>query len=172
MDRYVHHQLRAVYTAFAALVICVAVTSGVRGELMTSYGVGWFALGVVAFPVVFTLLAATRLKWVGDIRDFETAVSLEETPDGVSLRRHPVNWWLFTVMLVPTLALAIGYAEWIALLPLWSALISLGQVWVAADWERKNGKVLWRGHDTDAPWKLSYSPGALRGKAPARTTSA
>ncbi|MFF4272995.1 hypothetical protein [Streptomyces sp. NPDC001536] len=159
MDRYVHHELRAVYTAFAALAVCVPVTVGVRGAPMTAYGVGRFALGLIAFTVVFTLLGATRLKWVGEIRDFESAVPLEQPPTAVvSLRRRPLNWWLLPVMLVPTLVLAIAYAPWIALLPLWSALVWLGQAWLAAGWERRNGKVLWRGHDTDAPWKLSYSP--------------
>lgn len=159
MDRYIHHQLRSVYTALAALAVSVAVTSGVRGAPLTAYGVGWFALGLVAFTVVYTLLGATRLKWVGDLRDFESAAPLEHPPtNDVSLRRRPLNWWLFTVMSVPTFTLAIAWEPWIALLPLWSAVAWLGQVWLAADWERKNGKVLWRGHDEDAPWKLSYSP--------------
>jgi hypothetical protein len=173
MDRYVHHELRSVYTALAALAVSLAVTSGVRGAPMTAYGAGTFALALIAFTVVFTLLGATRLKWVGEIRDFESAVPLETAPaHGISLRRHPLNWWLFTVMSVPTFVLAIAWEPWIALLPLWPTLAWLGQAWLAADWERRNGKVLWRGHDTDAPWKLSYSPGVRRGAAPAGTTTA
>jgi hypothetical protein len=173
MDRYVHHELRSVYTALAALAVSLAVTGGVRGAPMTAYGAGRFALGMIAFTVVFTLLGATRLKWVGEIRDFEAAVPLETAPaEVVSLRRHPLNWWLFTVMSVSTPVFAVAWEPWIALLPLWPALSWLGQAWLAADWERRNGKVLWRGYDTDAPWKLSYSPGGSRREAPAGTAAA
>ncbi|MEU6377601.1 hypothetical protein [Streptomyces sp. NPDC046909] len=176
MDRYVHHELRSVYTALAALAVSLAATSGVHGAPMTAYGVGRFALGLVAFAVVCTLLGATRLKWVGEIRDFEAAIPLPEAPaKSIGLRRHPLNWWLFTVMTVPTLVLAIAWAPWIALLPLWPALAWLGQIWLAVDWERRNGRVLWRGADSDAPWKLAYSvgvPSRNGAGAPAGTTPA
>lgn len=162
MDRYVHHELRSVYTALAALAVSLAVTSGVRGAPLTAFGAGLFVTVMLAFTVISTLLHATRIKGIGELRDFESAVLLEQAPaDEVSLRRHPLNWWLFTVMAVSTLALALAYEPWIALLPLWPALAWLGQAWLAAEWERRNGKVLWRGHDTDAPWKLSVSPRPL-----------
>lgn len=160
MDRYVHHELRSVYTASAALAISVAVTAGVRGALMTAFGLGRFLLCMVGFTVVHTLLGATRLKWVGEIGDYEAAVPLEAAPENaVSLRRRPLNWWLLTAMLVPTVVFAIAWEPWIALLPLWWVLAWSGQAWLVADWERRHGRVLWRGHDEDAPWRLSYSPG-------------
>lgn len=172
MDRYVHHELRSVYTALAALAISVTATSGVRGAPLTAFGLGWFLMAMLAFTVVYTLLGATRLKWVGEIRDFEAAVPLEEAPAGVSLRRHPLNWWLFVVMLVPSFALALAWEPWVALLPLWSALAWSGQAWLAVDWERKHGRVLWRGHDQNAPWKLSYSPGRTSQGTARRTAPA
>ncbi|WP_405670932.1 hypothetical protein [Streptomyces sp. NBC_01530] len=134
------------------------VTTGVRGAPLTAGGLGTFVTCGLAFTVVSTLLHASRVRWFGEVRGFEEAASLDQAPLAVPLRTHPLNAWLLAVMLVPTLALAIA---WVALLPLWAALPWLGQAWLAAGWERRNGKVLWRGHDQDAPWKLSVSPRPL-----------
>ncbi|MCX5050464.1 hypothetical protein [Streptomyces sp. NBC_00474] len=161
MDRYVHHELRSVYSALVALAVCVPVTTGVRGAPLTAGGLGMFVTCGLAFTVVSTLLHASRVKWFGEVRDFERAVPLDQAPPAVSLRTHPLNTWLLAAMLVPTLALAIAWEPWVALLPLWAALPWLGQAWLAADWERRNGKALWRGHDHDAPWKLSVTPRPL-----------
>lgn len=155
MDRYVHHELRSVITASAVVAVCVPITVSVHGGPVGSTGVPLFVAALIAFVTLFTLAQATRIKWIGRVPDFESAVALEEPPAESSLLRRPVNPWLFAVMGAGTLGTALAWDPMAALFPLWLALAWLGQAGLAADWERRNGRTLWRGHDPDRPWLLS-----------------
>ncbi|WAZ23555.1 hypothetical protein STRCI_004903 [Streptomyces cinnabarinus] len=161
MDRYVHHELRSVITVLAAVAVCAPVTAAVHGTLIDSGDLSLFLAGLIGFAVLFTLAQASRIKWLSEVLDFEAAVPLEEPPPEVSLLRHPVNPWLLAVMTAGTLGTALAWEPAAALFPLWLALAWLGQAWLAVNWERGNGKVLWRGHDPDKPWRLSVSPRPL-----------
>ncbi|MDT9697849.1 hypothetical protein [Streptomyces sp. P17] len=161
MDRYVHHELRSVFSALAVAAVCVPVTGVARGALVSASGLPLFLLGLIAFATVFTLLQSTRIKWLSEVLDFEAAVPLEEPPAETPLRRRPVNPWLFTMMTAATLGFAFALDPAAALFPLWLALAWLGQAYLAVNWERRHGKTLWRGHDPDKPWRLSVSPRPL-----------
>ncbi|MEV5438602.1 hypothetical protein AB0K80_21680 [Streptomyces sp. NPDC052682] len=52
----------------------------------------------------------------------------------------------------------VAAVPWVLLVPVWSALDWLGEAAVVAHRERRNGRLLWRGHVTSRPWELSWSP--------------
>ncbi|MEV0170723.1 hypothetical protein AB0I00_06290 [Streptomyces sp. NPDC050803] len=161
MDRHVHHELRSAITALTVAAICAPLTVNVHGTLFGPGGLHLFLAGLIGFPVLLTLLQATRIKWIGEIGDFETAVALPEPPAEKSLLRHPLNPWLFAMMTPVTLGLAFAWEPATALLPLWPALAWLGRAWLAAEWERRHHKTLWRGHNPEKPWRLSLTPRPL-----------
>lgn len=155
MDRYVHHELRSVSTALAVVALCVPVTVSVHGAPVGSSGLPLFMAALIAFVALFTLAQATRIRWIGRVQDFEAAAPLAEPPTERSLLRRPLNPWLFAVLAAGTLGTALAWEPMAALFPLWLALAWSGQAGLAADWERRNGKILWRGHDPEKPWLLS-----------------
>ncbi|MBC2901300.1 hypothetical protein [Streptomyces cupreus] len=161
MDRYVHHELRSVITVLAVSAVCIPATVGAHGAPVSAMGLPLFLTGLIGFATLFTLAQATRIKWLSEVLDFEAAVPLEEPPPETSLLRRPVNPWLFVTMTAGTLGVAFAWEPAASLFPLWLALAWLGQAGLAADWERRHGKVLWRGHDPDKPWRLSFSPRPL-----------
>ncbi|WKX11801.1 hypothetical protein [Streptomyces sp. NL15-2K] len=77
MDRYVHHQLRAVVSILAAAAVAAAVVGVVRGFPPPKMNGLLLVALLLAFVVVSTLLKATRIKWVSEVRDFEAAVPVE-----------------------------------------------------------------------------------------------
>ncbi|MGW0910730.1 hypothetical protein ACWD1Z_03105 [Streptomyces sp. NPDC002784] len=161
MDRYVHHELRSVGTASATVAVCVPVTAGVHGAPLDAGGLGLFAAALLGFAVLCTLAQASRIRWLSEVLDFEAAEPLATPPAAAPLLRHPVNWWLFTVMTAGTLGAALAWEPVAAVFPLWPAAAWLGQAWLADGWERRHGKVLWRGHDPDRPGRLAVSPRPL-----------
>ncbi|WP_338782574.1 hypothetical protein [Streptomyces sp. DG1A-41] len=48
---------------------------------------GLYAAAVLASIVVWTLLKATRIKWFGEVRDFEKAVRLDGTDPALATER-------------------------------------------------------------------------------------
>ncbi|MFC8140428.1 hypothetical protein ACFUKV_01455 [Streptomyces paradoxus] len=162
MDRLVHHELRAVVSVLAATAVALTTVGLVRGFSAPSEPgrLGLYAGGVLAFLLLWTLLKATRLKWVGEVRDFEEATPVEGTgrplPTERFLRDQPFSPRLCVLYLLFTVPLSL-WEPWAAVLPLWSALDWLGQAAIAAHWERRNGLVLWRGRVESRPWELSVS---------------
>jgi hypothetical protein len=168
MDRYVHHQLRAVVSILAAAAVAAAVVGVVRGFPPPKMNGLLLAALLLVLVVVSTLLKATRIKWVSEVRDFEAAVPLEDTdvvlPTNRFLRDQPFSPKLFVLYLVSTVLMF--WEPWVVLIPLGSALDWLGQAAVAARWERRHGKVVWRGRVRSSPWELSVSP-----RPPTRTAT-
>jgi hypothetical protein len=162
MERYVHVELRAVFSAVAAAVAGMAVTGGVRGFPSVSVReAGSLIVLVLAFETAFTLLKASRLRWFSEVRDYEAAVPVAETgaalPADASLRHRPFSVRVLVGGLVVGVAVGLLWEPWVPLLLLWAAVDWLGQAGLAARWERRHGRVLWQGHDSDEPWRLSFS---------------
>lgn len=160
MDRYVHHQLRAVVSILAAGAVAAAVAALVRGFSPPKTDGLRFVAILFALLLVSTLLKATRVKGFSDVRHFEAAVPLDDTvvlPTDGFLRDQPFSRKLFVLYLVLTLPASVFWEPWIVLLPLGSALDWLGQAVVALHWERGHGRVVWRGHVGSRPWELSVS---------------
>ncbi|MFF5963965.1 hypothetical protein ACFY64_09485 [Streptomyces collinus] len=162
VDRLVHHELRAVLSVCAALAVALTALGLVRG-ISAPDRPGALALyfgALLALLVVWTLLKATRLKWISHVRDFEKAVPVEDLdvalPTGRFLRDQPFSLRLFVLYLVLALPLAF-WEPWTLALLLWSALDWLGQAALSAHWERRTGLLLWRGHVGSRPWELSVS---------------
>lgn len=76
-------------------------------------------------------------------------------PTNGFLRDQPFSRKLFVLYLV--FSLPMFWEPWVVLIPLGSALDWLGQAAVAAHWERRHGKVVWRGRVHSSPWELSVS---------------
>ncbi|MCT9081683.1 hypothetical protein [Streptomyces fulvoviolaceus] len=162
MFRYVHLELKAAFAAAAALIVTLAVLFVVRGSPVLADA--WW-LSVVAMVVVAALwtgLQASRSKWGGKARDFEAAVPRED-PQGVlpagrgRLLHRPFRWVLFLTLLAVSLPLSFWHSN-LALVQLWLTLYWLSGALAAARWERRNGVLLWQGHDRNDPLKLSYTP--------------
>jgi hypothetical protein len=160
--RYVHHQLVVITTAVCACAVSAPVSFGVHGELPVVDDTVWtFVLILLGCHVFYGLLQASRLKWFSEVRDFETAVLLEDPeavlPADYSVRRLLVHWGFFGVDLVPWLAMGLAVNPWLSLIPLAMVPDRLIQAAIAVRWERKHGVLLWRGHVPSRPWELSYS---------------
>lgn len=149
--------------AVCACVVSVPVAFGVRGTPAgvddTVWTVGLIFLSGSAF---YAMLAASRLKWVGEVRLFEEAVPLDDPetlrPVHHSLRRNLIDKRFLSVLLVSSLVAGLALSPWLSLIPLWLSLDWLIRAGIAARWEKKNAVLLWRGHAPDRPWELSYSP--------------
>ncbi|MFJ8532972.1 hypothetical protein [Streptomyces sp. NPDC093591] len=161
MDRYVHHQLRAVVSILAAGAVAATAAGVVRGFSPPKAEGLRFAAILFALLLVSTLLKATRIKGFSDVRHFEAAVPLDDTavvlPTDGFLRDQPFSRKLFVLYLMLTLPVSVFWEPWIVLLPLGSALDWLGQAAVAVHWERRHGRTVWRGHVGSRPWELSVS---------------
>lgn len=174
MDRLVHHELRASLAALLAFVISAVAVAVVRG-IPTVPRAGRAVLyvgGFLAILVVYTLLKATRVKGLSEVREFEAAVPADPDralPAEDFWHDRPVSPRMFWLILVPTLAVTLLWEPWFLLFPLGSALDWAGQAALVARWERRHGRVLWRGHVGSRPWELSYSP--LSPPPPARTAT-
>ncbi|MFE7232455.1 hypothetical protein ACWCRF_32290 [Streptomyces sp. NPDC002405] len=154
MRRYVHNELATVAEAVCTVALSTPVGFGVHG--IPKADADWQAIpAVIALSAVLGVLACTRWTWLGGKkRDFERAVPLN--PDtvlparGESLRRS-LDPGFVTVVVVPTLLLALFWEPWAALLPLIFVPDRLTGAAYAAYWERCYGVMLWQGHVPDQP---------------------
>ena len=155
MGRYVHQELLAALAMLAGIAVGVAVAVGVRDEeSIRGGGLAVTAALAVAFLVVSALLRSSRLKWVGEVREFEAAAP---KPGADAMPRDRVHY----VRMAGLFALAAVFTSYLGdavAVPLVMGLDWLTKGVVGARWERENGRVLWRGYNRDEPWKLSYSP--------------
>lgn len=163
MIRYVHHQLMGVVSAVCASALSAPVAFGVRGELpVVDDTVRKVALVVVGCGLLFGLLEASRLRWIGLVRDFDEAVPLKDPetvlPADYSVGPLLFNWRFLPVMLVPALVIGLAVNPWLTLAPLAMAMDWLIRAGIAASWERKHAALLWREHIQSVPWELSYTP--------------
>jgi hypothetical protein len=163
MDRLLHHEFRAAFAALAVAVVCGVVLGLVHGFSASSDAGDLRTLTVALFvgAVVWTLLGATGLKWVSEVRDFDRAVPVEDIdvvpPADRSLRGDWFSPGLFGTYLVLTLPIALFWEGAVLSIPVWSAMNWLGKAALIIRWERRHGLVLWRGHDGARPWELSVS---------------
>jgi hypothetical protein len=170
MDRLLHHQLRAVLSACAAIAVALTVPGLVRGfSAPDRPALALYLGGLLALLLVWTLLKATGIKWFSHVRDFEQAVSVGH-PDGTLpadrfLRDRPFRPRLFSLYLALALPLAFWEPWSLGVLP-WSALDWVGEAALVVHWERRNGLMLWRGSVEGRPWELSVSP-----RPPTRTAT-
>lgn len=176
MDRLVHHELRACLAALLVIVVNAVVVGLVRGfpsvriDDRAALGIA----GMLAIWALFTLLEGTRIEWFGEVRNYDAATPL--APDTVL---PPENFWhdrpvatrLLPLILVPTLALALFWEPWMCLMPLVLCLERAAKAAQVAHWERRNGRVLWRGRVEGSPWELSYSPAGPPTPAPGETAT-
>ncbi|GAA3799124.1 hypothetical protein ACFS5L_18290 [Streptomyces phyllanthi] len=158
MVRYVRYEVLCSVVALCAAAVSSAVTVGVRGVPEFEAGIGkalaFFAL-LCVLGSAFGLLTCSRLKWVGEGREFETARPLEN-PDAVLPAPGPelrggVNGPLFVFLVVSALAGALLWDRAFALYPLLFAPPWLTRAACAARWERRHGVLLWRGEVDDQP---------------------
>jgi hypothetical protein len=172
MDRLLYHELRAVFAALAVTVVCGAALGLVHGFAAPSDAGDpmLLSLALLAGAAASTLLGATRLKWVSEVRDFDRAVPVEDIgvvpPAGRSLRGDWFSPGFFVAYLMPILPIALFWEGVVLFIPLWSAMSWLGKAALIIRWERRHGLVLWRGHAAARPWELSVS---RRSPAPAGT---
>ncbi|MFG3295147.1 hypothetical protein ACGF3G_40900 [Streptomyces sp. NPDC048179] len=148
--------------AVCACAISAPVAFGVRGTPAVDNGAFWMApLFVFGTIALAGILAATRLKGVGEIRLFEEAVPVEDPgmirPIDRSLRHNLVSTPILIVLLVPALVMGLAANPWLTLVHLPLALDWLIRAGIAACWEKRHGVLLWRGYVPDRPWELSYS---------------
>ena len=158
MVRYVHHELLAAVALVIATAVGVAVAFAVDDTASVGAGeVAWLAGSGLVFFALSAALRSSRLKWVGEVREFEAAVPA--TGGDPALRSRTLQRGLrFSLFLVPSVVLGLlGFttALMIALAMVvdWSVKAAVG-----ARWERRNGRRLWLGHDHDEPWRLAYFP--------------
>jgi len=155
MVRYVYYEFWAALAMLFGSAVGVAVAVGVRDETpVRSDGVPLVAAVALGFLVVSALLRSSRLKWFGDVREFEAAVPRPHT--GATPPNRTYTVWL--VALFVFAALLTSFVGDVVILPVVMGLDWLAKTVVGARWERRNGRVLWRGHDREEPWKLSYAP--------------
>jgi hypothetical protein len=174
MDRLMHHELRASLTALLAVVVSAVVAGLVRGfpAVSISDRTALAVAGLLAMWVLFTLLENTRIPWFGEVRRFDAATVLApETvlPSEDFWHDQPVSLRLLPVILVPTLGMALFVGPWMSLMPLMVGLEWAAKAARIAHWERKNGRVLWRGRVRGMPWELSSS--LVGPRTPARTAT-
>jgi len=157
MVRYVHHELWAAALILAGVAVgwAAAVGTGqsspVRGE-----AVAVLITCALGFLVLSTVLRASRLKWVGRLREFEDATSLPDTDRhghrAAFAPRMP------GLLLLPALCVFVIRDTGIVAVLLAVGLDWLGGAVAGAGWERVSGRRLWLAPDPDEPWRLSYSP--------------
>ncbi|WP_123966977.1 hypothetical protein [Streptomyces sp. TLI_185] len=101
-----------------------------------------FALG---FLVLSTVLRASRLKRVGQVREFEAAALLPDS-DG-SGQRSALAPRMLGLMLLPALCVFVLRDIAIVVVPLMMGLDWLGKAVAGAGWERMKGRHLWLATD-------------------------
>ncbi len=94
--RHVHHHLMGVAMAVCASVVSAPVAFAVRGIPAEVDDTVWrVVLLFFVGGVLFAMLTASRLKWIGEVRIFEEAVALDDPetlhPTEYSLGHNLVN---------------------------------------------------------------------------------
>lgn len=168
MVRYVHHELMAAVALLVAIAVGVAMAVGVQDSELRAEAVGEMAVIGLAYIVLAALMRSSRLKWVGEVREFEAAVPVTGA-DPVSRSRTLRKALRFSLFLVPSVVLGLLEVSWALVIALVIALDWLTKAAVGARWERRNRRQLWRGENPDDPWRLSYT--TLTGPAPTRTAT-
>ncbi|MFD3519901.1 hypothetical protein [Streptomyces sp. NPDC058653] len=161
MDRLLHHELRGAFAALAATAVVVPVVLAVREP--PGPGAAALAATACAFALLRTVPGFLRvLPWLTDVRMYDEALPLPEPLPALPATRlrkqSPFNGLMFLILLVPSLVLALVWHPLIGFMPLLPATDWLGRAALIADWERRNGRILWRGRNADEPWALSTSP--------------
>jgi hypothetical protein len=156
MGRYVHMELWAALAVLTGTAVGVAAGAGLREEPpVRGDAVGAVAAVALGFLVVAVLFRTSRLKWVGEVREFEAAVPQPDPRPTTRSRSYGVR---LLALFVPAALFASFFADTgVALVPLVMALDWLAKAVAGARWERANGRVLWRGGFREEPWRLSYS---------------
>ncbi|WP_043676905.1 hypothetical protein [Streptomyces xylophagus] len=155
MVRYVHSELTAALALLAGTGMGAAVAVGVHDSSVLRAGsVGRAAIFAVVFLTLVTLVRGTRLKWVGEVANFEAALPL---PSAAPAQR-PFGLGRLLLFLLPNLVVGVLGFTWVLLVPLAMALDWLAKAAVGARWERGNGRLLWLGQNREEPMRLSYSP--------------
>ncbi|MBK3570713.1 hypothetical protein [Streptomyces sp. MBT62] len=157
MVRFVHHELMAAVAWLSGIAVglTAAVVRGsgpVRGEALAQA-----VAVVIGFAVLLTLVHASGLKHVSHKRDFETAVAL---PSDVRLpRRNPLHLLFHLPYLLLFLAPGVLALFWLDSSFLMALLATdwLGRAAAAVRWERRHGRLVWRGYIHDEPWQLAYT---------------
>ena len=142
MVRYVHHELWASALLLAGIAVgwVSALATGQEPPVRTG------ALGIlVAFAlgclVLSTVLRASRLKWVGQTREFEAAARVPDA-DGLP-RRAAFAPRMIGLLLLPALCVFVIRDTGIVVVALAVGLDWLGKAVVGAGWEQGNGRRLW-----------------------------
>ncbi len=157
MVRYVHSELTAALALLAGTGMGAAVAVGVHdGSVLRAGSVGRAAVFAVVFFTLVTLVRGTRLKWVGEVANFEAAVPLPGAAPAPTPR--PFGLGRLLLFLLPNLVVGVLGFTWVLLVPLAMAMDWLAKAAVGARWERANGRLLWLGQDKEEPMRLSYSP--------------
>ena len=157
MVRYVHHEWWAASLVLAGIAGGWAaavgtgqsppVRTGALGVLIT------FALG---FLVVSTLLRASRLKWIGRLREFEAAALAPDTEERP--HRAAFSPRMAGLLLLSALCVFVIRDTGIVVVLLAVGLDWLGTAVAATGWEHSTGRRLWLAPDPGERWHLSYSP--------------
>ena len=157
MVRYVHHELWAAAMILAGVAVGWASAVGTgQSPPVRSDAVGVLVTFALGFLVLSTLVRASRLKWVGQVREFEAAAPLPDTDR--RRRRTALAPRMLGLVLLPALCVFVIRDAAFVAVTLMMGLDWLGKAVVGASWERVNGRRLWLAHDQEEPWKLSYSP--------------
>ncbi|GAA3814652.1 hypothetical protein GCM10022403_055300 [Streptomyces coacervatus] len=156
MVRYVHHELSAAALILAGVAggWAAAVATG-QSPPVRSGAVGVLVTSALGFLVLSTLVRASRLKWVGQMREFEAATPVPDT-DGRHLRTVLAPRTL-GLLLLPALCVFVIRDTGIVVVPLALGLDWLGKALVGASWERMNGRRLWLTPGPDEPSGLRYT---------------
>ena len=158
MIRYVYHELMAAVALLTAAAAGVAVGVSVEGGASVRAGtVAWVTVAALVFLALSARLRASRLKWLGDIREFEAADPLPS--GGPDRPDHTLRKALrFSLFLLPSVAIGLLGLPSVLLVALALSLDWIVKAAVGARWERRNGRRLWMGHYPADPNRLSYSP--------------
>ena len=157
MVRYVRHEWWA----------AVLVLGGVAGGWAAAVGTGQESpvrAGALAmlitcalgFLVLSTVLRASRLKWVGQMREFEASAALPET--GRHGRGAAFAPRMLGLLLLPALCVFVIRDTAIVAVLLAVGLDWLGKAAAGTCWEQVSGRRLWLAPDPEEPWRLSRSP--------------
>ncbi|MFE7167291.1 hypothetical protein [Streptomyces sp. NPDC057616] len=153
-----HHELMAAVALLTSAVAGVAVGISVEGGTSVRAGtVAWVTAAALAFLAASVRVRSSRLKWLGDLREFEAADPLPR--DGADRPDHTLRKALrFSLFLLPSVAIGLLGLPSVLLVALALSLDWVAKAAVAVRWERRTGRRLWLGHDPADPNRLSYSP--------------